>query len=160
MGSSKRGGAWPSAVPLHQFSAVLVAAICVTLPGVYLLPSPKVQSPSLQQPTTPPSTPLLCIKAAQIGAGRRWVFEPLVCHLHCLLAFWIKCLFLVPSRTNLNLVSLLTGPGPATTHWLIYRRKSSLDLGMCVPNSFHSNPKERQCQRMLKLPHQCTHLTR
>ena len=25
--------------------------------------------------------------------------------------------------------------------------------------SFHSNPKERQCQRMLKLPHDCTHLT-
>ena len=26
--------------------------------------------------------------------------------------------------------------------------------------SFHSNPKEGQCQRMLKLPHNCTHLTR
>ena len=26
--------------------------------------------------------------------------------------------------------------------------------------SFHSNPKERQSQRMLKLPHNCTHLTR
>ena len=26
--------------------------------------------------------------------------------------------------------------------------------------SFHSNPKERQCQRMLKLPHNCTLLTR
>ena len=25
---------------------------------------------------------------------------------------------------------------------------------------FHSNPKERQCQRMLKLPHNSTHLTR
>ena len=25
--------------------------------------------------------------------------------------------------------------------------------------SFHSNPKEGQCQRMLKLPHNCTHLT-
>ena len=25
--------------------------------------------------------------------------------------------------------------------------------------SFHTNPKERQCQRMLKLPHNCTHLT-
>ena len=25
--------------------------------------------------------------------------------------------------------------------------------------SFHSNPKERQCQRTLKLPHNCTHLT-
>ena len=26
--------------------------------------------------------------------------------------------------------------------------------------SFHSNLKERQCQRMLKLPHNCSHLTR
>ena len=26
--------------------------------------------------------------------------------------------------------------------------------------SFHSNPKERQCQRMLKLPHNCIHPTR
>ena len=26
--------------------------------------------------------------------------------------------------------------------------------------SVHSNPKERQCQRMLKLPHNCAHLTR
>ena len=26
--------------------------------------------------------------------------------------------------------------------------------------SFHANPKERQCQRMFKLPHNCTHLTR
>ena len=25
--------------------------------------------------------------------------------------------------------------------------------------SFHSNPKERQCQRMFKVPHNCTHLT-
>ena len=25
--------------------------------------------------------------------------------------------------------------------------------------SFHSNPKERQCQRMLKLPNKCAHLT-
>ena len=25
--------------------------------------------------------------------------------------------------------------------------------------SFRSNPKAKQCQRMLKLPHNCTHLT-
>ena len=25
--------------------------------------------------------------------------------------------------------------------------------------SFHFNPKERQCQRMFKLPYNCTHLT-
>ena len=27
-------------------------------------------------------------------------------------------------------------------------------------SQFHSNPKERQCQRMLKLLHNCSHLTR
>ena len=26
--------------------------------------------------------------------------------------------------------------------------------------SIHSNPKERQCQRMLQLAHNCSHLTR
>ena len=25
--------------------------------------------------------------------------------------------------------------------------------------SFHSNPKERQCQRIFKLPYNCTHFT-
>ena len=30
------------------------------------------------------------------------------------------------------------------------------DWKMC----FHSNPQKRQCQRMFKLPHNCTHLTR
>ena len=28
------------------------------------------------------------------------------------------------------------------------------------PGAIRSNPKDRQCQRMLKLPHNCTHLTR
>ena len=45
----------------------------------------------------------------------------------------------------------------------------SNNFDLPVPNSavatglekvnFHSNPKERQCQRMLKLLHNCTHLT-
>ena len=26
--------------------------------------------------------------------------------------------------------------------------------------SFHFNPKEGQCQKMFKLPHNCTHFTR
>ena len=34
---------------------------------------------------------------------------------------------------------------------------SALDTGL-EKVSFHSSPKERQCQRMLKLPHNCTHL--
>ena len=35
---------------------------------------------------------------------------------------------------------------------------SAVATGMEKIN-FHSNPKERQCQRMFKLPHNCTHLT-
>ena len=35
---------------------------------------------------------------------------------------------------------------------------SAMATGL-VKVSFPSNPKERQCQRMLKLPHNCTHLT-
>ena len=35
---------------------------------------------------------------------------------------------------------------------------SEVDTGL-EKVSFHSNPKERQCQRMLKLLHNCTHLT-
>ena len=34
---------------------------------------------------------------------------------------------------------------------------SAVDTGV-EEVSFHSNLKERQCQRMLKLPHNCTHL--
>ena len=37
-------------------------------------------------------------------------------------------------------------------------KKSALATGL-EKVSFHSNPKERQCQRMLKLLHNCTHLT-
>ena len=38
-------------------------------------------------------------------------------------------------------------------------KKSAVATGL-EKVSFHFNPKERQCQRMLKLPHNCTHLTR
>ena len=36
---------------------------------------------------------------------------------------------------------------------------SAVTIGLKKVN-FHSNPKERQCQRMFKLSHNCTHLTR
>ena len=35
---------------------------------------------------------------------------------------------------------------------------SVMDTGLEKVSS-HSNPKERQCQRMFKLPHNCSHLT-
>ena len=46
-----------------------------------------------------------------------------------------------------------------TTIWNWWNlENSAVAIGM-VKISFHSNPKERQCQRMLRLPHNCTHLT-
>ena len=37
--------------------------------------------------------------------------------------------------------------------------QESFQVNMSQQVSFHSNPKERQCQRMLKLLHNCAHLT-
>ena len=39
-----------------------------------------------------------------------------------------------------------------------YLENSAVAIGL-EKVSFHSNPKERQCQRMFKLLHNCTHLT-
>ena len=36
--------------------------------------------------------------------------------------------------------------------------KTAVATGLKRDNC-HSNPKERQCQRMFKLPHNCTHFT-
>ena len=38
-------------------------------------------------------------------------------------------------------------------------RKPPVKCFLTEKVSFHSNPKERQCQRMPKLLHKCTHLT-
>ena len=43
----------------------------------------------------------------------------------------------------------------------IWQQYGKINSGPGLKNvSFHSNSKERKCQRMLKLPHNCTHLTR
>ena len=47
---------------------------------------------------------------------------------------------------------LMSGEG----HFLVHESRLLSSHLLAV---FHSNPKERQCQRMLKLPHNCTHLT-
>ena len=45
--------------------------------------------------------------------------------------------------------------------WKAQQILESLGMAIGLDNiSFHSNLKERQCQRMLKLLHNCTHLTR
>ena len=47
---------------------------------------------------------------------------------------------------------------------LEYNMPANLENSAVAPGlekvSFHSNPKERKRRRMLKLPHNCTHLTR
>ena len=42
---------------------------------------------------------------------------------------------------------------PANLEYLVVATRLKED-------SFHSNPKERQCQKLLKIPHNCTNLTR
>ena len=61
---------------------------------------------------------------------------------------------------------LATGPPEksleGTFVWILYGCKAiytAVATGL-EKVSFHSNPKERQCQRMLKVLHNCTHLTR
>ena len=36
---------------------------------------------------------------------------------------------------------------------------TSLENSAVEKVTFHSNPKERKCQRMFKLPYNCTHFT-
>ena len=53
-----------------------------------------------------------------------------------------------------------TGKNLGLTRWTFVVKVMSLLFNVLSRLvSFHSNPKERQCQRMLKLPHNCTHLT-
>ena len=49
--------------------------------------------------------------------------------------------------------------GTAALNMPTYMENSSVATGLETV-SFHSNPKERLCQRMFRLPHNCTHLTR
>ena len=61
-------------------------------------------------------------------------------------------------------------PRPLNKHFPFPSESAALNMPANLENSavatglekvsFHSNPKEMQYQRMLKLPHNCTHLTR
>ena len=61
------------------------------------------------------------------------------------------------------------GDGIPVELFQILKESAALNMPASLENSpvatglekvtFHSNPKERKCQRMLKLPHNCTHLT-
>ena len=50
-------------------------------------------------------------------------------------------------------------PGSAALNMSTHLENSAMTTGMEKVN-FHSNTKEGQCQRMFKLMHSCTHLTR
>ena len=78
-----------------------------------------------------------------------------------------KPLILQPSaffKVQLSHPYMTTGKTIALTRQNLVSKVMSLLLNMLSTGlekvSFHSNPKERQSQRMLKLPHNCTHLTR
>ena len=88
----------------------------------------------------------------------------------------------IPDHLTCLLKNLYAGPeatvrtGHGTTDWFqigkgvcqgcilspclfkLYAQYIMRNAGLEEVN-FHSNPKERQCQRMLRLPHNCTHLT-
>ena len=58
---------------------------------------------------------------------------------------------------EINIESLLLSL-PSSFYVSTFRFPSPVATGL-EKVSFHSNPKERQCQRMFKLPHNCTHFT-
>ena len=87
-------------------------------------------------------------------------------HLLCLLHWQMDSLSLAPPGKPFIRVIILLISNPE--RWCC--ESAALNMPANLENSlvatglekvsFHSNPKERQCQRMLKLPHNCTHLTR
>ena len=62
-------------------------------------------------------------------------------------------------RDSVYMSKLLTQFAPPSPSHTANLENSAVATGL-EKVSFHSNPKEKQCQRMLKLPHNCTHLTR
>ena len=58
-----------------------------------------------------------------------------------------------------ELFQILKGDAVKVLHSICQQLENSAVATGLEKVSFHSNPKERQCQRMLKLLHNCTHLT-
>ena len=57
-----------------------------------------------------------------------------------------------------QLFQILKDDAIKVLHTICHLENSAMATGL-EKVSFHSNPKERKCQRMFKLPHSCTHLT-
>ena len=58
-----------------------------------------------------------------------------------------------------ELFQILKDDAVKVLHSICHNMENSAEATELEKVSFHPNPKERQCQRMLKLPHNCTHLT-
>ena len=59
-----------------------------------------------------------------------------------------------------NLFQILKDDAVKVLHSIYQQIKKTQRWPVLEKVSFHSNPKEGQWQRMLKLSHNCTHLTR
>ena len=62
-------------------------------------------------------------------------------------------------RIPVRLFQILKDDAVKVLHSICQQIWKTQQWPQTVKVSFHSNPKERQCQRMLKLPHNCTHFT-
>ena len=58
-----------------------------------------------------------------------------------------------------ELLQILKDDAMKVLHSICHKLENSAVAAGLEKVSFHSNPKDRQCQRMFKLPHNCTHLT-
>ena len=58
-----------------------------------------------------------------------------------------------------ELFQILKGDAVKVLHSIYQQIRKTQQWPGLEKVSFHSNPKERQCLRMPKLPHNCTHLT-
>ena len=89
------------------------------------------------------------------------VFQGQICLLlQVFLDFLLLCSSFLKWKGHLFWVLILKGlVGLHRTIQFQLLQNSAVATGL-EKVSFHSNPKERHCQRMLKLPHNCTHLTR
>ena len=58
-----------------------------------------------------------------------------------------------------ELLQILKDDAMKVLHSICHKLENSAVATGLEKVSFHSNSKDRQCQRMFKLPHNCTHLT-
>ena len=58
-----------------------------------------------------------------------------------------------------ELFQILKDDAVKVLHSILKYLESSTEATGLEKVSFHSNPKEMQCQRMVKLPYNCTHFT-